>query len=120
MQQRASEHIALTRLMDNLEYEVLFGEYTDETLARIKLTSEEWNGIIYHYNTVNIREDGDEAVLTFDYDIVETPGWINIDDLSEEDKTRFEKMIGDILVDIIEESISYANRTSDPEQSDLQ
>lgn len=119
MQQRASEHIALTRLMDNLEYEVLFDEYTDEILARIKLTSEKWNGIIYHYNTVNIREDGEEAVLTFDYDIVETPGWINIDDLSEEDKIQFEKMIGDILVDIIVESVANEDRTSDPEQSDL-
>jgi hypothetical protein len=109
--------------MDNLEYEVLFDKYTDETLARIKLTSEKWNGIIYHYNTLNIREDGDEAVLTFDYDIVEAPGWINIDDLSEEDKIQFEKTIGDILVDIIETEIEAVtadeNRTSDSEQSDL-
>jgi hypothetical protein len=105
--------------MTKPEYEVLFDDYSNETVARIRLTSDGWNGIIYHYNTVKIKEAGDEAVLKFEYDIVETPAQINIEDLSPDDKYRLEKLIGDVLVDIIEECIHNEDRTNNPEQSYL-
>ena len=34
------------------DYEVLFDEYPDEKLARIRLTSGVWQGILYNYHTI--------------------------------------------------------------------
>jgi len=101
-----------------LKYEVLHDEYKDEDLARIKLTSDKWDGIIYHYHTVQFvgwEEDNDEAVLKFDYDIVESPIGMDVDSLTKEDHKEFETLLGDILVEIITESAEDENRTDNPE-----
>lgn len=98
------------------KYEILHDEYKDEDLARIKLTSDKWNGIIYHYHTVQfIGEDDDEAVLKFDYDIVESPIGMDVDSLTKKDHEEFETLLGDILVEIITESVVDENRTDNPE-----
>ena len=98
------------------KYEVLHDEYKDEDLARIKLTSDKFDGIIYHYHTVQfVHEEDDEAVLKFDYDIVESPIYINVDSLTKEDHEEFETLLGDILVEIITESVVDENRTDNPE-----
>ena len=97
-------------------YEVLHDEYKDEDLARIKLTSDKFDGFIYHYHTVQfVHEEDDEAVLKFDYDIVESPIDINVDSLTKEDHEEFETLLGDILVEIITESVVDENRTDNPE-----
>tara|TARA_B100000519_G_C13853659_1_gene255453 strand:+ start:147 stop:449 length:303 start_codon:yes stop_codon:yes gene_type:complete len=99
-----------------LKYDVLHDEYKDEDLARIKLTSDKWNGIIYHYHTVQfVHEEDDEAVLKFDYDIVESPAGMDVDSLTEEDHTEFETLLGDILVEIITEVTVDENRTDNLE-----
>ena len=98
------------------KYEVLHDEYKDEDLARIKFTSDKFDGIIYHYHTVQfVHEEDDEAVLKFDYDIVESPIDINVDSLTKEDHEEFETLLGDILVEIITESVVDENRTDNPE-----
>jgi hypothetical protein len=102
------------------DYEVLFDEYKDEKLARIKLTSGRWDGIIYNYHTIRfIEEEGDNAVLKFEYDIVSTPKDFVIDNLTEEDKREFDDHIGDILVSIIEDAASNETGTDNTEQPDL-
>ena len=98
------------------KYEVLHDEYKDEDLARIKLTSDKFDGIIYHYHTVQfVHEEDDEAVLKFDYDIDESPIDINVDSLTKEDHEEFETLLGDILVEIITESVVDENRTDNLE-----
>ena len=90
-------------------YEVLHDEYKDEDLARIKLTSDKFDGIIYHYHTVQfVHEEDDEAVL-------KSPIDINVDSLTKEDHEEFETLLGDILVEIITESVVDENRTDNPE-----
>ena len=102
------------------KYEILHDEYKDEDLARIKLTSDKWDGIIYHYHTVQfVGEDDDEAVLKFDYDIVESPIGMDVDSLTKKDHEEFETLLGDILVEIITEA-SNENRADDTDESDLQ
>ena len=102
------------------DYEVLFDEYPDEKLARIRLTSGVWQGILYNYHTIRFVEgDGDDAVLKFEYDVIHTPKDLNIDDLTLEDKQEFEKHLGDILVSIIEETTSNETGTDNTEQPDL-
>jgi hypothetical protein len=102
------------------DYEVLFDEYPDEKLARIRLTSGVWHGILYNYHTIRFVEgDGDDAVLKFEYDVIHTPKDLNIDDLTLEDKQEFENHLGDILVSIIEETTSNETGTDNTEQPDL-
>ena len=102
------------------DYEVLFDEYKDEKLARIKLTSGRWDGIIYNYHTIRfIEEEKDQAVLRFEYDVVSTPEDMNVGALTKEDKLEFENHLGDILVSIIEEAATNETGTDNTKQSDL-
>lgn len=105
-----------------LKYEVLYDEYKEEKLARIRLTDDKWNGIIYHYDTVKILQDDDgtgNAILQFEYDVVEAPYDFNEEKIEPRDKEEFENLLGDILVEIITEA-SYENRADDTDESDLQ
>ena len=102
------------------DYEVLFDEYPDEKLARIKLTSGQWNGTIYNYHTIRfLEEENDDAVLKFEYDVIHTPKDLNIDSLTIEDKQQFEDHLGDILVSIIEETTSDETGTDSNKQFNL-
>ena len=103
-----------------LEYEILFDDFKKEDTARIKLTCDKWNGIIYHYNTVSFLEEHDgDGILKFEYDIVESPNDIDTATLTKEDHEQFETLLGDILVEIISEATDSENRTDDPNQFNL-
>ena len=102
------------------DYEVLFDEYPDEKLARIKLTSGQWDGTIYNYHTIRfLEEENDDAVLKFEYDVIHTPEGLNVEALTEDDKKEFEDYLGDILVSIIEETTSDEAGTDSNKQPDL-
>ena len=102
------------------DYEVLFDEYEDEKLARIKLTSDKWSGIIYNYHTVRfLEEDEENATLKFEYDVISTPENLDVDNFTEEDHREFEQHLGDILVVIIEEATSDETGTNNTEQPNL-
>jgi len=89
------------------KYEILFDEYIDEKIARIKLTSGEWNGIVYRYGNVKFkRRKKDFAILKFDYDVISVPNNIDIKKMSIEEKSKFETLLGDILVELITEAAS--------------
>ncbi len=98
-----------------LKYEVLDEEVDGEDTTRIRLTSDKWDGIIYRYHTVQfIHEEDDEAVLKFDYDIVESPIGTDVTALTQKDHKAFETLLGDILYEIITEAAVDENRTDDP------
>jgi len=103
-----------------LEYEVLYDEYKEEKLARIRLTDDKFCDIVYRYDVVSFQEsENNEATLKFDYEILESPENIDIDSLTEEDHAQFETTLGDILVEIITEDTSNENRADDTGKSDL-
>jgi hypothetical protein len=100
-------------------YEVLWDETPDHELCKIKLTEGKWENLIYNYKTVKIIEkDGGDAILKFDYDIVETPTNLDIDNLTPKDKQNFENLLGDVLVNIIERDIDE-DRTDNSDKSDI-
>ena len=101
-----------------LKFDILYDQYEDEKCARIRLTDKKWEGIIYHYETVSFREEEDEAVLKFDYEIDSAPENFDIDNLTLNDQADFESYIGDILVSIIEEKTDESG-ANDTKQSDL-
>jgi len=102
------------------DYEVLFDEYEEENLARIKLTSQKWDGIIYNYHTVRfLEEDEENATLKFEYDVISTPEELDVDNLTQEDHQEFENHLGDILVSIIEEATSNETGTDNTKQPNL-
>jgi len=102
------------------KFEVLYDEYKDEAIARILLTDDKWNGIIYHYQTVSfVEKDEGEAVLKFEYDIIEAPESLDVEKLIPEDQEEFEKLLGDILIEIITEATERENRTDNSDKSDL-
>ena len=45
------------------QYEVLWDDFKNEDLARIKLIGGKWDGLIYKYDTVSFleQEDGDRS-----------------------------------------------------------
>lgn len=100
-------------------FEILDEEHNGNRL--IKLTSNEYSGIIYSYGRVNLIEDDDLLRIQFEYDIHENP-------IGEVDKQTFMDHIGRILTELINEQIMKnevvytggidENRTTDSEQSD--
>ena len=76
-------------------YEILFDEYKDEPIARIRLTEGPFCDTIFHINQVS-AEKLEEGVLSFDYSIDEGT-------VSEELVEEFEQTVGNIVIEIIEE-----------------
>ncbi len=100
-------------------YELLDEDYTGNQL--IKLTSNEYSGIIYTYGRVRLLEEDDVLRVQFEYDIHENPvGFV--------DRDKFKNYIGDILIDLLEENLlknnivytggTDENRTTNSEQFD--
>ena len=100
-------------------FELLDEDYNGKQL--IKLTSNDYSGIIYTYGKVNLIEEDDLLRIQFEYDIHENP-------IGELDKQSFMDHIGRILTELINEQILKnqvvytggidENRTADSEQSD--
>lgn len=68
----------------------------------IKLTSNQYSGIIYTYGRVRLLEEDDQLRVQFEYDIQENPvGFV--------DRDKFRNHIGDILIDLLEENLLKNN-----------
>lgn len=108
---------------DNLPIQVIESKSTG--LQAIKLTEGAFEGIIYTYGKVELKEDHEnqKVNLAFEYEIIDRA------DKGMTDMKPFELYIGRILEELIhigieENSISYTggvdeNRTEDSNKSDL-
>jgi hypothetical protein len=84
----------------------------------VEILKDKYKGLVYCYNDVSFSEDDEDPVMTFEYDVL-SPIDIDTEKLTGEDYEEFKTMIGDILVELIEESLNYhENRESDTESSD--
>ena len=104
-------------------YEILFDEYTNEELARIRILDPRWSDVIIRYGSIKFEEtdlETNEAVLSFDYEVIHIPKELSsFNQKTDEEKSDFESLIGDILIDIIEGAINdLENRTDDSFKSD--
>lgn len=96
-----------TNLIENVDYTFIYPEES-QTFVDIRLLSGKFSGIIYRYGKVGVEEDGDNAYLKFEYDIIssENP---EKDTQTEE----FKNHIGDILVNIIGEKNEVGSDTTE-------
>ena len=99
------------------KYEIIFeGEYQEKDTAKIRILEGKYKDLVYHYNYVSFNEE--TVQVQFAYDIDESPSSLEIDSLEESDKQELEQMLGDILVNIVENK-QYENRTDSTDKPDL-
>ena len=79
-----------------------FVQKEEDDFTCLKLTSKEYDGIIYKYGKVGFAKDENPdgtLPMKFDYDIIFNPHETNID------KQEFIDYIGDILIEVLEKQI---------------
>lgn len=77
------------KVLDNL---------TEDGFHLLEMTMGEFKGIQWTYGRIAVNEDGDSAVLSFDYDIKNR-------DLNDDENKRFGQLTGDILIKILEKQL---------------
>lgn len=85
------------RLSQGSDYKLILPE-DEPNSVHVELMSGEYSGVVYTYGKVSVNEDVDrgEAIIGFEYEIVESNGH---DDLSE--NVDFKNRIGDVLTTLI-------------------
>lgn len=102
---------------------VVIVEKEDEDFYGLRITEGEYENVIFMVGKLRFVEDKekDECVLEYDFKIDKTPEQYNIEELNENE--NFKNTIGDILVDILEDSIDYnaeKSKETNTEQSGTQ
>lgn len=106
-------------MQDNIKekYSILNLETKGAETAKIRLTIEQWNDIMYSYGEVKFDEDENESgYLHFDYK-VHDPEDFDVKLYNEEEQAEFQTLLGDILVDMIQDSIDYMESKDDREDN---
>jgi|TARA_Y100000034_G_scaffold135382_1_gene207098 hypothetical protein len=87
----------------HLEYEYI-EDANDKELECIKIIEGKYNGFVYQYGQVSINEEDDEsqASLNFNYRIIE--------DVDDSDADELQTILGDILVDILENHVEETEK----------
>tara|TARA_R110002167_G_scaffold42427_3_gene128768 strand:+ start:373 stop:687 length:315 start_codon:yes stop_codon:yes gene_type:complete len=80
-----------------------------EKRQAIKISTGEYEGIVFHYNQVSFYEEEDTPHVKFDYDILS-----GNDPHTEE----FTNLLGDIVVDILEREFNTAEQGVLVDESD--
>ena len=106
-------------IMDDYHY--VYHRETDEQAFRLQ--SGEFEGVVWKYNEVKFPLEGvdleeiPEIPLTFEYEVLYNISGV----VDEESVERFDKVIGDILMNVIEEGLEHDQikiRNNDTEQLD--
>ena len=94
--------------MNDIKEKYQFVTMNDSTLQAIGISGDSIiNGVVYKYGIVTIAEEENEKgdlPFRFEYDILD-PNGINREEFNEE----FFTLIGDILVDILDEQLKEDN-----------
>jgi hypothetical protein len=95
-----------------------FIDFKDSDITGIELLMDGYKGILYHYHSARVVEEGELARLQFGYTIVH-PGEHDIDVLNSDEK--FHIIMGDILTILLESKIKDEQiGTNNSEKFDLQ
>lgn len=94
-------------------YDFVYGPEGDE--MHIRILEGDWADVVFRFGKVGFTEDeeGDEnspLTLAFDYDIISLPSHLNEAKVDDEDYYEFENMLGDILVDIMENELEHKSQ----------
>ena len=99
--------------MTDVKWQLVENQQSEEKQWGVLIEDGKYAGLVYGYGNVRFLEkDGDDAVLQFDYDVLE-PIDIDVNNLSEEDYEEFRTMIGDILVSLIEDAVDYKSKQNE-------
>ena len=94
----------------------VYVEKPESDFTSIKLIDGPYNELIYTYGKVTVSESNGEsetASLTFDYYVEEIPPIIEKTRKELESDEDFVNYIGDVLVQILEDSIEYERSSKD-------
>jgi len=98
-----------------VKYKFVVGEKSDETALQID--EGKYNEVVFTFGKVGIDERTNDCRLYFDYFVLDNEDKV-------EDNDEFKEVIGDILVDVLEnhaEVVGYGdNRDDNSSQSDSQ
>lgn len=78
-------------------YKIL-DQVTDAGYHILEMEMGEFKGVQWTYGRIAVGEDGENATLSFDYDVLNR-------ELTDDEKTRFGQLLGDILIKILEEQL---------------
>lgn len=101
-----------------IKYTIL-EQATPDSTADIMIAEGKFEGFVYNYGTIRVNEDEHgQGVMSYEYELKSAPDGFVMQN-EEAEKKEFETLIGDILVDIIEQQMEneLGNRDIDPEQS---
>lgn len=83
-------------------YSFVENDFSDESW-HVKINEGTYKDIVYKYGRIQIKENGDEATLNFQYSIVDLPDHFDQEELKS--SVDFMDTLGDILSHIIEDSL---------------
>jgi hypothetical protein len=83
------------------DYSLLIPEGEGESID-VKVLSGVFTGVIYNYGKVKVEENEEDgsAHLAFEYDVIDSNGFENLEETAE-----FKNYIGDVLVSMIMKNI---------------
>lgn len=81
-------------MIEGVDYCYVFSE-EDKKNVHIRLLSGKFQGVVYKYGKVGIKEENDHAYLQFNYDVIESP----VEGI--EDDLEFKNTIGDLLTNLL-------------------
>lgn len=98
--------------MSDVKWQLVENENVEDQWG-VMIMDGKYEGLVYNYGNVRFLEkDGDDAILQFEYNVLEKID-IDMENLSEEDHAEFRKMIGDILVELIEDAVDYKSKQNE-------
>jgi len=83
-------------------YSFVENDFSDDSW-HVKINEGVYKDIVYKYGRIQVKENGDEASLSFQYKIIDLPEHLNEEDLNC--SVEFMDTLGDILTHIIEDSL---------------
>ena len=88
----------------------------EENNYAFKILDGKFKDVIYKYNRFGLvePEEGEEVLkYRFEYDIIEIPEEIRGKKYSDKEGIEFEKMIGEILIQVLEENVETEEENDD-------
>lgn len=83
-------------------YSFVENDFSDDAW-HVKINEGVYKDIVYKYGKIQIKENGDEATLGFQYKLIDLPEHLDEDELNC--SVEFMDTLGDILSHIIEDSL---------------
>jgi len=96
----------------NVDYKITDYDHTVANTAVLEIIGGMHDGIKFYFGVMNVEETGEEAILHFEYNTIGDYEKT----LNESDKKDFDKMMGDVVLSILESQIEKEKENADRKQ----